>query len=53
MKKFPNHVKHTKETRICNTLNIHLKKMKGVEVEIIIIDEIYFEALKYYLIIIL
>ncbi|WP_088228307.1 lactate utilization protein [Desulfosporosinus sp. FKB] len=26
--------------RICNTLNIHLKKMKGVDAEIIIIDEI-------------
>jgi L-lactate utilization protein LutB len=25
--------------RICNTLNIYLKKMKGVEAEIIIIDE--------------
>lgn len=25
--------------RICNTLNIHLKKMKGVEAEVIIIDE--------------
>ncbi|ODA42944.1 lactate utilization protein [Desulfosporosinus sp. BG] len=25
--------------RICNTLNIHLKKMKGVDAEVIIIDE--------------
>jgi hypothetical protein len=25
--------------RICNTLNIHLKKMKSVEAEIIIINE--------------
>lgn len=25
--------------RICNTLNIHLKKMKGVEAEVILIDE--------------
>lgn len=30
----------TSPERICNTLNIHLKKMKGVEAEIIIIDEI-------------